>query len=189
MAGTQETSSNRVFTPQQRLLRWFGVVFFCWCAFTCVLVACVLAFGSPADVQGDILESLAAGPVGVLIVASVSLSYAIGMRYVGNHPACASRLIAATAALIVLNAIPLAGGIAARRFAGLVSGSYTIVLLGIVAWVSLQVRRQWGAGEAVDLKDVPRTVSGKPLRSERALEKAVAEGTLAQKDGTQVPLK
>lgn len=181
MANEEAESPYKTFTAFQRMLRYIGVIFFCWSAFTLVINAVLPAVGVVLGMTGEAGE--ASTFVGLVLFACVTcfnFAFSIGMWYAGNHPRCARAFRCVAVALLVLNIVPVVTAVLDRQFTGVVSGAYNLAVMGLIVWLATGVEREFGEGIAVDREDLPRTVGGKRLRTERALERAMRSGTLAE---------
>lgn len=188
MAFPHDGSPYRTFTASQRMLRYIGVIYFVWCVFSCalnvVMPALALLFGRAVS---GVAPAALAQLVLCAVASAANFACAVAMWYVANHPRCAHVFRFVAIGFLVLNVLPLVASLPARHLAGMLSSAYNVALTGLIAWLAVQMDREHSRGIAVDRCDLPRTVTGKVLRTERAVERAEQAGTLAACEAEREP--
>ena len=179
MPDTGGARERRTFTAPQRLLRAIALAYAAWCVFVLAMwLAAVLgAYGPQPEGDAPVVS------VAILQTANAgNLALAAVLWCVSNHPRLARAFKFVAMALALANAVPLVSGIVARQFGDLVTGAYNVFVWSLISWLSVQLDHEWRSGRAPDVRELPRTVTGRAIRTERALERAIEAGTLAAPD-------
>ena len=182
-----ESSVPRVYTGPQRVLRFMGVLYLAWCAIrygsNIVLVLLALLFGfDPLGIVGatagdSVLRITDLALLGVS--AACNFFVAWFAYYAAVHPRYARRFRIVALVLAVINVLGIVSDCYFRQFPDLISSFYSLVISGMLFWLASQIREDFAAGEAVDKSDLPKTVYGKRIATERKLQRAIQEGTFA----------
>ena len=182
-----DNSIPRVYTGSQRVLRFIGVLYLAWCVVR-YGINLILAFIMPL-LGFDVLAT-AGAPVDdfalrvtdfVLLGISAACNFFVaGFAYqAAVHPRFAKRFRIVAIALVAINVVGIASDCYFRQFADLISSFYSLVISGMLLWLASQIRDEADRGEAVDKDELPKTVFGKRIATERKLDRAIREGTLA----------
>ena len=177
-----DRSGLRTFTGSQRLLRGLSMAFLVWCIFTfafnIVLALLGFVFNMGSVLVSARLEDIVNAVV-YLVIAGLNFALTYVAWRAANHPSRTLWFKRITVLFIVLNAASLVLHVVFRQFGGALTDVYSLILMGLFYWLGCQVEHEREEGLAVDVDDLPRTVSGKRIKTERALERAIEEGTLA----------
>ena len=175
----------RVYTGAQQVLRFVSWLYLAWCVVTTagsVLVgALAFLFGYAPEVPegSSLFAMLVVSAVTFFMGAAVNFFIAIFSARCAVHPRLARAFRVVTIVLVALNALTLVVNVFTRQFSGVLTSFYALFISGLLCYLATQIAREYAAGEAVDKTDLPRTVMGKPLTTERKLRRAIDSGVLA----------
>lgn len=178
----------RVYTGAQQLLRFVSWLYLAWCVLTTAGSALigVMAFLTgrmPEVPEGTTLFAmLLASVITFCVTAAVNFFIAILAARAAVHPRLARAFRIVTIVLVVINVASLAVNVVTRQFSGVLTTFYALFISGLLCYLASQIKREYEQGQAVDKADLPRTVTGKPLTSERKLQKAIDNGILAARN-------
>ena len=181
-----DVSGHRVYTGAQRMLRFVSLLYLCWYILLAVgglaSVAIFLLFG--VDVSGwggapaPNREVALANGVMFAVDVAFNLCVSVSAWMAANHPVIARRFRVFAAVLVGLSA--LSAGYAAffAQMANLMTSLYSLLITGLLLYLANQIAREVEAGAAVDHAMLSVDASGRRLRTERAVARAIERGEL-----------
>lgn len=180
-----ERKVPRVYTGAQQLLRFVSWLYLAWCVVTtagsALIAVLAFLFGRVPEIpEGTSLFAIfVVNVVTFFVAAAINFFIAILSARCAVHPRLAGTFRIVTIVLLVINVVSLAVNVLSRQFGGVLTTFYALFISGLLCYLATQIKREHERGLAVDKKDLPRTVMGKPITTERKLQKAIEAGILA----------
>lgn len=170
----------------QQVLSFVSKLYLGWYVFSAVVAIVFLAFylltgfditDFSSAVEPTREASLASGAV-FLVDLVFNIVLALAASHCANHPVFARRLRILSIVLVCLSAASCAHNAVGGQLANLASSLYSLFINGLLLYLVTQVMKDDREGAAIDLFDLQRTPSGKVLRTERQVARAIERGEI-----------
>ena len=182
-----------VYSGAQRLLRFVSLLYLAWyvllasAGIAAALAHLLMGFDVSAASGGmpPVREVAIANAVIFAIDIAFNLLVAISAWLAANHPVIARRFRIFAGVLVALSIVSVGYAAFFGQLANAFSGLYSVFITGLLFYLSSQVAREYIAGSAVDFSELATAASGRRLRTERQIERALERGELPERQRLQ----
>ena len=184
--GVPAAHGYRVYSGSQRVLRFVSLLYLGWYILIAAggIVATVFHLLMGFDVYAAIgtvppmREVAIANAVMFVIDTAFNLCVAVCAWLTSIHPVMARRFRIFAGILVALSIVSTGYAAFFGMLANVFSGLYSVFITGLLLYLSSQIARDRVAGIATDYSDLAATSTGKRLRTERQIERAVELGEI-----------
>lgn len=176
----------RVYSGSQRVLRFVSLLYLGWylliagAAVVVTIFHVLMGFEVYAAIGtvSPTREVAVANAVIFAIDTAFNLCVAVCAWLTSNHPVIARRFRIFAGVLVALSIVSTGYAAFFGMLANAFSGLYSIFITGLLLYLSGQIVRDREAGIAADFTELATTPTGKRLRTERQVERAIAKGEI-----------
>lgn len=175
-----------VYSASQRILRFVSLLYLGWyiliAVFGLIATALHLLFGfevyTALGAVPPTREVAFANAVVFIIDTAFNLCVAVSAWMAANHPVIARRFRIFAGILVALSLATVAYAAFFGQLANVATNLYSLFITGLLFYLSTQIARERETGTATDFADLILTPSGKRLRTERQVQRAVERGEI-----------
>lgn len=183
---SEPTHGYKTLSSAQQVLRFVSQLYLGWYVLSALAAIIFLAFylltgfditDFASAVETSREASLASGLV-FLVDLTFNIVLAVAAFHCADHPRFAKRFRVFAFALVLLSLASCAHAAVAAQLANLASSLYSLFINGLLLYLVSQIMKDDLEGRAYDVFDLQRTPSGKVLRSDRQVRKAIERGEI-----------
>ena len=178
----------KLYSPTQRMLIAVGFIYLIWLLIvgTCLAIVSIFGFLGIWDVSfiGTASHSEAKNLADILIFFIgfiFNLTFAFMSVYISAHPQQSNILRGIGLVCLVMSIGEVCLDLALNQFTGVMSDVYKLLIVGLLFWLSCRLLHEYDEHICVDRNNLPRTVTGKFIYTEKKLKQARDEGILAER--------
>lgn len=170
----------------QQVLRFVSKLYLAWYVLSAFVAIVFLSFylltgfditDFSSAVAPTRQAALASGAV-FLVDLVFNIVLAIAALHCADHPRFAKRFRILAIILVTLSAASCAHNAVSGQLASVASSLYSLFINGLLLYLVTQVKKDQLAGTAFDVFDLQRTPTGKVLRTDRQVARAIERGEI-----------